>query len=277
MVEHSLLKKTFAMRCHDDVNQFVIENFNDKLPIKYYSYAKLFSDGTRIYLSNLQQWLEHFFTNYSDDGLTSAHYSHYSNFYLICDNHFSFYKKMYDFDLSNILLIAERHKDYTEIHFFATSSKESNAIQSSYFEFKEVFRRFTLYFRENAYKIIEKALPDRLILPPANPKLTQTLAYELGQQQEKTFLHQKLINNLNVKGYPIVYRGISSHLTQREYECLIKFMQGLTGKEIARNLNISHRTVEHHISNVREKTQISTKAEIIECLLENNLIEIKSL
>jgi DNA-binding CsgD family transcriptional regulator len=52
-------------------------------------------------------------------------------------------------------------------------------------------------------------------------------------------------------------------LTKREVQCLILLSRGDTGKEVARKLNLSPRTVESHINNLRVKTNRQTKIEII--------------
>lgn len=49
-------------------------------------------------------------------------------------------------------------------------------------------------------------------------------------------------------------------LTKREYECLIHYVRGYTTKEIAKKLCISPRTVETHLSNVKQKTGCTTKS-----------------
>ena len=59
------------------------------------------------------------------------------------------------------------------------------------------------------------------------------------------------------KHFPNIY------LTQREAECIAGLLQHGTMKTIARNLNISHRTVEYYIQNVKAKIQCYTKADLI--------------
>jgi DNA-binding CsgD family transcriptional regulator len=59
-------------------------------------------------------------------------------------------------------------------------------------------------------------------------------------------------------------------LSKREWECLSRFSQGKTYKEVARVLSLSPRTVEAYLNNIREKTQISLKSKLIDCFLKNN-------
>jgi DNA-binding CsgD family transcriptional regulator len=49
-------------------------------------------------------------------------------------------------------------------------------------------------------------------------------------------------------------------ITPRQLECIELAGEGLTSKEIARKLGISHRTVEAHISAVMEALEVGTRA-----------------
>lgn len=53
------------------------------------------------------------------------------------------------------------------------------------------------------------------------------------------------------------------NVSNRECEILSWLSNGLTAKEIAHQLNISPRTVEHHIKNVKEKTNLYRKSQLI--------------
>lgn len=55
-------------------------------------------------------------------------------------------------------------------------------------------------------------------------------------------------------------------LTNRERDCLKKLLSGKTAKMAAKELNISSRTVESHLGNLKKKLHVRTKYElIIEC------------
>lgn len=57
-----------------------------------------------------------------------------------------------------------------------------------------------------------------------------------------------------------------AELTQREWQVLTKMVSGrliLSSKEVARELNISHRTVEHHRAHIMDKTGSRSLPELI--------------
>ncbi|MBL0941549.1 MAG: helix-turn-helix transcriptional regulator [Alphaproteobacteria bacterium] len=61
-----------------------------------------------------------------------------------------------------------------------------------------------------------------------------------------------------------VYAKCEKKLTQRELECMFYLMRGRSYKRIAKILNISPRTVEEYITNVKLKFGCNTKDELIE-------------
>ena len=60
-----------------------------------------------------------------------------------------------------------------------------------------------------------------------------------------------------------------TYLSKREIECLQLTIKGYTAKRIARQLGISHRTVEEYLFNIRIKTGTSSKAELIEMTIDH--------
>ena len=60
-----------------------------------------------------------------------------------------------------------------------------------------------------------------------------------------------------------VYDSLSEILTNREIQCLILYVNGLSSREIASMLDISYRTVENYVQNCKGKLHLSTKAELI--------------
>ena len=58
-------------------------------------------------------------------------------------------------------------------------------------------------------------------------------------------------------------------LTNRELQCLKLTIKGYTAKRIAKELDLSHRTVEEYLTNIRIKTGAASKAALIEMTIDN--------
>lgn len=65
-----------------------------------------------------------------------------------------------------------------------------------------------------------------------------------------------------------------THLSSRESECLFYLLRGKTAKQIARLLNLSPKTVEHYIENIKLKFQCQTKSELISKAIEQGFTNI---
>jgi len=53
-----------------------------------------------------------------------------------------------------------------------------------------------------------------------------------------------------------------SGLTYREHQIVRQLARGLTNKEIARQLNVSEKTVKHHMTNIMQKLQVRNRVEV---------------
>lgn len=65
-----------------------------------------------------------------------------------------------------------------------------------------------------------------------------------------------------MQDYQAFYPEPAIQLTRRQQECLYYFINGFTAKEIAKELNISYRTVQDYLAIVYQKYGCSTKQEL---------------
>lgn len=62
-------------------------------------------------------------------------------------------------------------------------------------------------------------------------------------------------------------------LTYRQTDCLVKWVQGMTAKQIGESLNISKRTVEHHIERIKNLLSCESKTELIKKALSLEIVK----
>lgn len=65
--------------------------------------------------------------------------------------------------------------------------------------------------------------------------------------------------------------GVLSSLTDRQRECIVRVKKGLTSKEIARELGISPKTVELHISTAMQRLGVSSRLAVVSLLYDEEL------
>ena len=63
------------------------------------------------------------------------------------------------------------------------------------------------------------------------------------------------------------------YLTKQEYACMKGWSDGLTIKEIASNLGLSHRTVEYYLDKVKKKLKCKRKKDLIRKFSKIKVIE----
>lgn len=63
------------------------------------------------------------------------------------------------------------------------------------------------------------------------------------------------------------------YFTQRQKEIIIYMIRGKTAKEIATILELSQRTIEHHIENIKLKTNSSSRSELIDKMFDHLIMK----
>jgi len=75
----------------------------------------------------------------------------------------------------------------------------------------------------------------------------------------------RIFNKLITNSYTLVKDfNDPIRLTDRQSECLFFLLRGKSSKEIASILNLSHKTVEHHLNMAKYKLNCGTKGELID-------------
>lgn len=68
--------------------------------------------------------------------------------------------------------------------------------------------------------------------------------------------------------------GGYQYLTRRELQCLFYLAKGYSAKKIAKKFNISPRTVETHVNNLKDKFSVSSKSDLIAACFERNIFSL---
>lgn len=134
---------------------------------------------------------------------------------------------------------------------------EGRSVFNFYLNALGVLEKFVKYFEREANELIEKTHENaRIILPYYHDKTMrqdEKLEAMFGisnldfsiQSERKCYFEGKLV-------------------TSREAECLELIAQGFTMKTVAKKLEISPRTVEQHLRNMKDKFGLNTKNQLVE-------------
>ena len=134
---------------------------------------------------------------------------------------------------------------------------DNRSIINFYLNALPYLERFVRYFDFHATGIIDSQLKEfNIVLPGYHSKLVE----------EKYNITLPLLNtnDLSITNDIAGKKIIEIELTSREKSCLELTAQGYTMKNAARRLEISHRTVEQHLRNIKDKLGLSTKNQLVE-------------
>lgn len=169
-------------------------------------------------------------------------------------------KKFYN---SNYLM-ASFIKNDREVYWIAYSSKNSQLpLVNLFVNERVVLEKFSQYIVKE-WKQFTLKMEDYTI----------DMAEVLGELEFKKEFPKMKIPNLNKKKYFLKRTGLIDKqslipdFTLREVECISFLFKGKTAPQIADILNLSPRTVEYYIENIKNKLDCTSKSETIEKALE---------
>lgn len=154
----------------------------------------------------------------------------------------------------NGLVLVDRIEDYFRVCVFGTKGNK-NTVVNYFLNVIPMLKRFLNYFEVAGEDLIAYYSDgQRIIMPHYADKLILTHDdYQQLSYKDDWF-------------FPVPLNPLQEHsaITEREKECLVLLSQGYTMKKAAVKLKISHRTVEQHMRNIKEKLGLSTKNQLVE-------------
>ena len=172
--------------------------------------------------------------------------------------------QLFNFDIWNGISLHYSTQEFDEAFHFGTTRNNLELI-NLYVNEKNLFNHLVFYIREHFAEL----------------KIQQAPLIEVGinnQQTPPTHMTQmdKNSDGINIenflKGAPIkkyYLQNYNFYLTKREIDCIYYLRKGFTVKHIAKALNISPRTVEYYINEVKIKVGAQYKNDILN-LFQNN-------
>jgi DNA-binding CsgD family transcriptional regulator len=230
--------------------------------ISHFGFIRIYENGKMLRMANKPKWTRTYFEKgyYDDIDLYSMRDVQQNESRLLLltgepqGEHFTTLCK--EFQIWNALGIYEKFEEYSDFWFFS-SSPDNTEVINFYLNKVDALKNFSLYFKEKFSQEIKENDPSKLI--STRVKITESSLVE--KQKVKS-----LFNNLNINSYKL---DDKVSLSKREFECLFYLVQGRTMKEIARFMNLSFRTIEFHLNNVKRKLNCNKKSQVIDTLLKN--------
>lgn len=212
----------------------------------YFLYVKTFKDGSHIELTTNAGWSEVFYKHkyYEIDVFGETSNNKQSGIFLWsalpCQKIFTVKREL--FSINSGITLATTSKNISEFYHFG--SKTQSAIATNfYLNNIDLIKHFIFYFKDKATSLIRSLESKRIhILRGSQPLST------FSDLERRNFLQKTTIDR-----YYFDPDVPNKHLTRREVECLNWFIYGKTAAETAMLLNITKRTVEAHLENIKLK------------------------
>jgi len=241
---------------------------NDHFKINHFWYYKITNEGLFSYLGSHQNWNEIQFGEKLH--LVNPYIRHPSTL----EQGISLMPDVEDSNFRHQLSVAKNkcsvhmylNLSFKTVHgmegFGFGSTHSSNKIKNMLLNEQALLTLFYKQFRKEN-RVIFDQLDDFQV----------DLSKEIGP----AFFVQKssIITRFSEREYFLKQIGIEDFkpLSKQEKNITKKLVEGFTAKDIALDLLLSKRTVEHYIENIKNKLNCYSKKEIIQKVLELNLIE----
>ena len=169
------------------------------------------------------------------------------------------------YDIYGGISFFQRKIDYVECWSFFISN---------YYEQPELFllnninflKQFILYFNQNNKDLINNSIMNKLLLSKVAEEYLTTII-------QSTIGAKKKFEELNIKRYKIYDEYLKNDIvpSKREIECLYNLSIGKSIKEVSTALGISDRTIETHFNNIKIKSGLNTRSQLISLYLNSDI------
>lgn len=162
------------------------------------------------------------------------------------------------YNISHSLAYQERHQDYCDFFTFGTTV-ERDKVNDLYLSKRPFLKKFCQLGLPVFRKIITHYNLPKVKIPYLESDTVMQPRYKLGLNRAIELfidlIQLQQLDNEQVQHFKI---------TEREVDCLKVLLENKTAKQAARELHISHRTIEHHYERLKCKLGLSSKAALKE-------------
>lgn len=246
-------------RYHDKIKR-VCEPLEKYFGINYFTYHSLTKDGLWRPIVSRPDWAD-FYTDhrlYHHDPFLHHPDSYQSEAVLWTQCVQEPYQQKVievakqNYDMDHGLLIIEKHDTYCEFFGFNAPTSHSQ-IYASYINDLPFLKKFCRYFKEELSLLLKKIDLDPVQLAKEEGKVLQPLKKNvfttLSESSKYSFLREIRVDD--------------KQLSKRERQCLSLYVDEMDMQIVATHLELSVRTIEFYLGNVKNKLGCLTKNELI--------------
>ncbi|ASQ46195.1 helix-turn-helix transcriptional regulator [Legionella clemsonensis] len=167
-----------------------------------------------------------------------------------------------EFNIGNLFLISQKEKDYCD--FFILGTDPSLSFNNFYLNNIEMLKKICFIIQNKVANDEVKKLLPKIKIPKSNN--LRNPFYEIEEQDLLSVFHMSFLDKY------LLSRCDKMKLTVREKDCLQHLLQRYNSKKSASLLNLSPRTIETHVENIKQKFLVKSKKEILNYFEKVNII-----
>lgn len=242
--EHFCLKVTPKIR-------EIVKPLFDNTEITYFCYGRRFQDNTGFSLHSDEALFKTWFQKRFEEGESDFEDGIYVWSHTLSNEEMNENKTH---GVGNGIVIFNTVQDGREMFIFAGNPENEKIVVDFCFNNLDLINRFKLYFKDKGKQLIEEAKDNKLVFPnPIKP-----------QQETKPFKPSfNLEEQFPINRYYLDKDSSSLCFSPREFQCFKGFLKGETSREISEKMDISHKTVESYLRNVKKQFRCRTRSELL--------------
>lgn len=242
--------------------------------INFFGYMRIFCDGKYFAISTNLEWQKYLLEEITLNGkefqkhINAIEMDTTSNF-LWPDFTNNLQDQtlldLYSYNVWNGFSIYKKRPQYIESWSFAGDVQSTN-LRNFYINNIQTLNRFVNYFNQKAKYFLN--FTDANLLSRFE-NFGDYSSIENKKVNSKAENNQvELLKKLELDDLFLQFNNQEIFLSKREWKCLAYLSCGRSSKEISSFLGLSHRTVEYYINNIKLKTNVRYKSELLN-LYEN--------
>lgn len=271
VTHESKLILSYQRKVYKDVSEICKPLF-DEFDITFFSQTRAFHDGQFTSLMNTTDLTEYYLDRKypiylsQGKGITLN-----TGIYIAANLENPFQQKMHQelkkiFNVDHMIHLIEKQNDYDDMYTFATTPENYKMI-NQFINNLDIIKHFILYYKDKSASLIKKTNKVRY----GSEYFSSPTASTSGTTIQNKHNHKNCLKNMVIKKIHIPTQTGEVSISQREFDCLKYAVKNLTLKEIAKFLNLSPRTVETYVNNLKYKLKCDTRTQLIDIVSQFNL------
>jgi DNA-binding CsgD family transcriptional regulator len=229
--------------------------------INYFTYDKNYDDGTHLRLTTHGHWIESYYRQEIYNGAVfEKDLRLFGNGYVFWSwlNREPVYSVAAEHDIDHGITIIQKQPTSCDFYHFGTS-RDNYLSPEKLFENLNLLYRFIDFFREQAATIIDTAEKTRIRLPNLRSEHIKLPSLETFPTQAA---FAEFLQKTEVQRLYLGEKFNNAYLTRREIDIVRMLLTGKRAIAISQELSVSDRTLEVHMSHIKDKFKCNNLFEL---------------